>query len=553
MSNKPKQTADRRSSVRNSLKFDPCVSLVLSPAKLPLTSNKLQSAVQRSKEVADIFGEKTSDLIFSDLNFLKKDGNRNAVANIKIQDYNFLINNIIFLASKLEKLEKQSQDLPNTASQSSQDSIKVDLLSSKVCDLQFEISKNTESIKNVDNKVRVAQSDLAQCKSDLEAAVEDKAESLEVEKLFLENTIRMGHFEQKLEDLYLIGTPRSTLTPEPVTPPIDTVNMGQGKKVTFAEEPTVFEDLREVEVVTLDESVASMPPLEEDTPTKLSKARDEALDNHQISVVVSDVLDKVVEEATEEAATSNEWIAGVNRSEKFDNHFSMVFFKCRIPKHVRRLETVRRLERKHIEAEGKSIYPQFHMSTVKYIQSLRPRGQSWSEPYNLKVVFKSEHVRQHMMDAAVYAGLLTRPHMSKRQFEHFRREQIARYSISGTNTPGTPFLSNGGFQLQKPHPATEMNMKLWERRYWRSLGTNPLQRAYDRFKQERDRILDRELKVLNGARASGQNTSEAEAARPTARTAPSASRRPLMRSFTSIYRENPDTYEWENPSPFPCL
>ena len=550
MSQTQQQTASRRSSIRHSLKIDQCVNLTLSPSKLPLTTAKLKLATQRSKEVAEIFGEKPNDIIFSDLNFLKKDGNRSAIANIRVQDFNFLINNLIFLASKVFALESQASSSQPTPNQTcSQDITKLDLLSSKVCDLKFEISKNSDLIKSVDHKVKVAQNDFARTKTELEAAVEDKAELLEVEKILLENSIRMGHFEQHLENILSAGSQESTRSVTEAT----TQTMGQEKKVRFADEATQEVSQKAIETILLDESTDDMPSLEEDTPTKLARQGAATPPATPLDSFISEVVDEVVAEAVKKAKLDRNWSPGVNRSEKFDNHFSMVFFNCKIPGNVRRLETVRRLEREHIEAEGKSIYPQFHLSTVKYIQSLRPRGQSWSEPYNLKVVFKSEHVRRHMMDAAVYAGLLTRPHMSKRQFAQFQREQIARYSVSGTSTPGTPFLCNGGFQLQKPHPATEMNMKYWERRYWRHLGTNPLQKAYDNFKRIRSNLVDQELAVLNGIRVSGPSMSRAEDARTNARTASSASGRPLMRSFTSIYREDPDNYEWENPSPFPSM
>ena len=157
------------------------------------------------------------------------------------------------------------------------------------------------------------------------------------------------------------------------------------------------------------------------------------------------------------------------------------------------------------------------------------------------------------MDAAVYSGILVRPHMSKRQFEHFTKRQIDRYTVKPTSEAGTPFLVNGGFQLQKPHPATEMNMEQWTERPWQPSMANPLDMAYKKAVAEREVALIRELHLLTGNWTWDRNTSRVVDAAPPAETVGSDLKSYLTSSTANLWVNPKYIQEWQNPSGRPEL
>ena len=153
--------------------------------------------------------------------------------------------------------------------------------------------------------------------------------------------------------------------------------------------------------------------------------------------------------------------------DKQNNHFSILLTGMQVPPKVKKLETVRKYEREYAIQMTTNLYPQFHGSNIKYIKSLKPPGQPWSKPYSLKVTFKAEHVRHHVLSAAAHANLLVRPYMNPRQFETFKQRQVERYQIQGTNVPGPAFLANGGYVPKRIHPSMEAGFEAWEKEYQR--------------------------------------------------------------------------------------
>ena len=590
-------TTSRRSSI-NSTNF--CTDLIFSPTKPPLTETRLKSSKLKAVEIATRMSEKKADLALSELVLLQKSGSPNGVANIRVSEFNFLINHVISLVSQVKEM---TSDPPKAEESQPPVTALPGKIESELCDIRFEIRNLKENVKDLHSKMSRFEKTIEKDKSTLELACQERSEDLEMtcQMTILENLIRIGQVETQFENL-LSASQMSSQTSSESIQTAEAVD-DSGDDVVVLD---ISQVLGELETESqLNEELFSLHQSTAEADVTASNLENWA-DGHSLEIardIVEMVLAMAVPEqprkmkrvvktvrfSTNEMASQTDEVAEVDNARpqvpeavgddrarvgvfallkpgeypeeelamKKDNHFSIIMTGCKIPATVRKISTIRKLERKFATEMTQSLYPQFHESCIKYIKSLRPRDQPRSVPYDIKVVYGSEHVRQHVLGAACHAQLLVRPFISGRQLEQLQEEQVERYSIQGTSQPGPAFLACGGAaSLKRMHPSTEASMRAWNKEYQRrkrfnrevvvggrhtpnmrsvvvdtpvSLDTrkwnNQLQKAYSKYVMTRN-VQD----FFNGARLRPQNSSQNMAAAETVRTATSGSNGPTTPS-----------------------
>ena len=540
--------------------------------------------------------EKSVDFALSELVLLQKSGSPNGVANIRVCEFNFLINHIISLVSTVKTMASETNgkaEEPNPQLTALPGKIEYDL-----CDTNYEIRCLKEKVKTLESEILRLEKIVEKNKSTLELAFQERSEDLELtyQMTNLENLIRIGQIESQFEAI-ISASQQPTQMSQETTKAVD----DSGDEVIVLDISQVLEELETGS--QLDEELMALhEPLDKSEADTVDL--DCWADGHGLEIA-RDMVDLVLErvpqcqpkqmsrivkkvrfstndassqtdERPHEAAgasqvrepsggaTSETGKARVEVFElikpgeypeeelamKKDNHFSIIMTGCKIPATVRKIATIRKLERKFATEMTQSLYPQFHPSCIKYIKSLRPLDQPRTEPYDIKVVYGSEHVRQHVLATACHAQLLVRPFISGKQLERLQEEQVERYSIQGTSEPGPAFLACGGAaSLKRMHPSTEASMKAWDKEYQRrkrfgrelvvggrhkpnmrsvvvdvpvNLNTkqwnNQLQKAYSKYVMTKN-VRD----FFDGARLRPQNSSQNMDAAEAARTATSGS------------------------------
>ena len=587
----------RRSSINYT---NYCTDLVFSPSKPPLTEARLKSTNLKAAEIASRMSEKKADLALSELVMLHKSGSPNGVANIRVSDFNFLINHVISLVSQMKEMAPGSAKAEESQPPVTALPGKVE---SELCDIRFEIRNLKESMINLQSKISRFEKTLEKDKSTLELAFQERSEDLEMtcQMTALENLMRIGKIETQFENLLSASQSSSQASSEP-TQTAEAVD-DSGDEVIVLDISQVLGELEtesqlneelfgvhqstaEADVTAsrfenwadghsleiardiLDMVIATAIP---EQPRKMSRVVKQVRFSTSDTASQTDEVDKAdnVRPQPQEAAVDDRARVGVfellkpgeypeeELAMKKDNHFSIIMTGCKIPATVRKISTIRKLERKFATEMTQSLYPQFHESCIKYIKSLRPLDQPRSVPYDIKVVYGSEHVRQHVLGAACHAQLLVRPFISGKQLEQLQEEQVERYSIQGTSQPGPAFLACGGAaSLKRMHPSTEASMKAWDKEYQRRkrfnreivvggrhapnmrsvvvdtpvrLDTrswnNQLQKAYSKY------VMTRNVQeFFSGARLQPPNSYQNMGVAETARTATSGSSGPMTPS-----------------------
>ena len=518
-------SVNKPSTRRSSLLFQTSqnIDLILTPSKPPLSEAKLKSSLVKAEEISKSVAEKSKNLCLSELSLLKKSGPPNGLANLKIHEFNYLINYVIYLVSNqqiqeavdhlAEDRRAKKEEIGKNEKLLKDHSEKLENLRERVDSLQGSVESCEKQIRNLNSTLELASSSQAE---DLQLAVE---------RVTMEMIVKLNETADEFRNLI------SASKVEHVTVDVQT-----------------NEELEEVlDVVDNSELDLSVPMLEPDTQTslaleaeaareaeeafwKLEKAtntrqRSETVDYLRSIVVelAEDAIDPDVVEAAAQiraevsrvpveevgpavggarkkmnriskkvsfedpASNGEEAVPQMEKAEveqfelldyndypdedfpeRYDNHFAVVYSGIKIPATVKKIKTVYKLERKFATEMTQSIYPQFHPSCIKAIKSLRPPTRPRTEAYSIKVTFNSEHVRQHILSAACHAHLLVRPCISGKKLAQLKEDQQERYSVQGTSTPGPAFLAYGGAaSLKRMHPSTEASMKLWNEEYQR--------------------------------------------------------------------------------------
>ena len=532
--NNKQSSQQKRSSRRSSLyaQNSQNTDLILSPTKPPLTESKIKTCRRKAEDIATKMAEKSKDLQLSELILLQKNGAPNLVANVRNHDFNFLINHVISLATKVDQLQDQI-DQEKTVVTTAQPG----KLETTVCDTQYEIRTLKSKLKTLEMHMIQFTNVVEKQKSTLESAIREVASdlTLALERHALENLVRIGQCEAHCELLISAHQISKPTVIQMDRPAEATEAVHADVPAEGADDPAPVETNEALEEVfeILDDS---MPPLEMDSQMEaeqkaaeaaeearveaelnrlaLEKARDEYF--AELEEMVSVIVDEVALRATEDAEIRHqkrgrrvrftdpepdltpapevveledgeepmpqvekaevEWF-GLTKpgeypeeslAERFDNHFSIILEGMKVPATVKKVNTVIKLEKQFAAEMIKSLYPAFHESCIKHIKSLRPPTQPRTKPYAIKVTFKTENARQHILAAACHAHLLIRPSISGKKLEQLKRDQKARYELQGTNQPGPAFLSHGGAaKLTRMHPSTEASMALWNKEYQR--------------------------------------------------------------------------------------
>ena len=597
------QTSSDRQSRRSSLgATSDNIELIFSPTKPPITEKRLELARKKAEDISVKMSQKSVDFALSELVLLQKSGSPNGVANIRNSEINFLINHVICLVKEMKSQSSEAEVRPKNVEVQPQGKIEIQL-----CDVHFEIKELKDKVKTLQMQISQLERILEKEKSTLELAFDQKAEDLELTHQMnqLENLIRIGQLESQYADVLSASQQPMQSTQLPTQEVVDESN----DEIFKLDVEEVLDGL-ETES-QLNSELNAINGTEDDAESTL----DNWADGHGREIAL-DMLDMIIEmtikdapkamkrtvkhvkhvrfettdvaSQTEAAAAANvpndgAATAPASRQDrakvdvfellkpgeypeeelamKRDNHFSIILTGCKIPASVKKMATVRKLERKFATEMTQSLYPQFHESCIKYIKCLRPRHQPRTEPYDIKVVYGSEHVRQHVLSAACHAQLLVRPFIAGQQLEVLREEQEQRYSIQGTSTPGPAFLACGGAaNLRRMHPSTEASMKAYDKEYQRRkkfkreltvggrqrpnmttvvvdtpvyLNTktwnNQLQKAYSKFVMTRN-VRD----FFDGARLQPPNSYPSMGAAATARTATSGSAEPTTPSSTPM-------------------
>ena len=427
--------------------------------------------------------------------------------NLTNHEFNFLINQIIPLVSSHSEAEVEAhsrEEQLRSAIEEGKDMVQA--LNQQICEFEVENEGLKQRISDLESTVVALLAEIDFCqfsvKSTLEStnpiAVSDI--DFRLERYRLENLVRLDQFDSIISAVK--SEIRSMLEGKPVISHAD-VHLDR-------EEVVEEESHREKVFKIASDEVEDMPPLEKDTDSEseivVLEPREEVVDlqpdvpsTPEVYELVSEILDMCAASAVNRARNRADrwerraaWKAKVwgqktvadapmtfevmtpeeaahfdSLEDKRNNHFSILLAGMQVPEKVKKLETVMKYEREYAIQMTRNIYPQFHESCIKHIKSLKPQGQPWSKPYSLKVTYKSEHVRQHVLAGAAHANLLVRPYMNQRQFEHFREKQKERYQINGTSIPGSAFLVNGGVVPRQIHPSMEAGFEAWQKEHQR--------------------------------------------------------------------------------------
>ena len=593
-------SSDKQSRRSSLIATSDNIDLIFSPSKPPITDKRLELAKKKAEDIAVKMSQKSVDFALSELVLLQKSGSPNGVANIRNSEINFLINHVICLVKEVRSQSSEAEVRPPSVEVQPPGKIEIQL-----CDVRFEIKELKEKVKTLQMQISHLERTLEKEKSTLELAFDKKAEDLELNHQMnqLENLIRIGQLESQYADVISASQQPMQSTQVPTQEVVDESNDeifkldldevldGLETESQMNSELNAINDVEDDADFTLDSwadghsreialdmvgliiemTVKDIPKPMKRVTKHVKHVRFETADTAsqtEAAAAANGPDDRVAP-----APASNQERASVDVFElmkpgeypeeelamKRDNHFSIILTGCKIPASVKKMATVRKLERKFATEMTQSLYPQFHESCIKYIKCLRPRHQPRTEPYDIKVVYGSEHVRQHVLSAACHAQLLVRPFISGQQLEVLREEQEQRYSIQGTSTPGPAFLACGGAaSLRRMHPSTEASMKAYNKEYQRrkrfkrelvvggrhrpnmttlvvdtpvylnnQTWNNQLQKAYNKFVMTRD-VRD----FFNGARLQPPSSYPNMGAAATARTATSGSAGPTTPSST---------------------
>ena len=499
----------------------PNLDLILSPNKPALSETRIVAAAEKAEVISKIVGERSKKSRLSDLMLLQKTGRSDALVNLTNHEFNFLINQIIPLVSNQDE-ERASTREDQLRSQIEEGKSMIDALNHQICEIEVENEGLKQRISDLEYAAVALMAEIDYChfsvKSTLEltnpVAVQDV--DFRLERYRLENLVRLDQFDSIISAVK--SEIKAMLEGRPVIPPSEV------KLPAILEEAIEEERHREkVFKIAADHQVDDMPLLEYDSEVEIVEEAvveeavvdeaavvpDEAVEavdtqpdvpsTPEVYELVSEILDKCAATAvsraknradrwerrsawkakmwgqktvadapmTFEVMTPEEAAHFDSLEDRRNNHFSILLAGMQVPDKVKKLETVMKYEREYAIQMTRNIYPQFHESCIKHIKSLKPQGQPWSKPYSLKVTYKSEHVRQHVLAGAAHANLLVRPYMNQRQFENFREKQKERYQVKGTSTPGPAFLVNGGVVPRQIHPSMEAGFEAWQKEYQR--------------------------------------------------------------------------------------
>ena len=491
----------RRSSVR--LNYPQNVDLILSPGKPPLSEIKVETACVKAETVTKIIESRSKKQRLSDLILLQKTGRSDAIVNLTNHEFNFLINQLIPLVSEHAEVTVSASATDKLCAEIEEGKKMTKELNNQICDFELKNVELVDKVETLSQEVDSLRAEAEFCrellKSTLEltelVAVGDL--DFRLEQYRLENLTRLSDFDVILSDLKAkVAMMKAKDIPQEHQEVVDVETEYHRESVFKIVSDEGLEDsMPELEIGSEDEGQSKEEPkvlqMSEWLKAKVVPQPD-VPSTWEVYALVSEILDNCAFSAVNrsdkgsretikqwgkrfvkdapmafEVMTPEEAKQFESLEDKRNNHFAILLTGMQVPDKVKKLETVKKYEREYAINMAKNIYPQFHESCIKHIKSLKPQGQPWTIPYSLKVTFKSEHVRQHVLAGAAHANLLVRPYMNPRQFEMFRERQKERYQVKGTNEPGPAFLVNGGYVPKPIHPSMEAGFEAWEKEYQR--------------------------------------------------------------------------------------
>ena len=280
------------STRRSSLLFQTSqnIDLILTPSKPPLSEVKLKSSLGKAEEVSKAVAGKSKNLCLSELSLLKKSGPPNGLANLKIHEFNYLINYVIYLVSNQPITAAASQlveEKKTKAEEAGKNEKFFNEYSSQIKNLRERVDSLQGSVESCEKQIR-------NFHTTLELASSSQAEDLQlaVERISMEMIVKLNETADQFQSL--ISAPQNM---EPSTIDVQT-----------------NEELEEVlDVANHSKLEDSMPSLEVDTQTssllekEAAQAADDTLQNSEEATKAKQRLEtaeyvySLVAEAADEA------------------------------------------------------------------------------------------------------------------------------------------------------------------------------------------------------------------------------------------------------------